>query len=104
MTFRREDLSAIEFADVKTVNRRAFLGEDFCGGDVQVELRQHFGDGVQQADAVFTMTVSSEATESGSIALSSLSGIVGELRDLILNTTTFVAEEDPIVDRIPPQA
>jgi hypothetical protein len=59
---------------------------------------------IEKADAVFTMTVSSEATESGSIALSSLSGIIGELRNLILNTTAFVAEEDPVVDRIPPEA
>jgi hypothetical protein len=59
---------------------------------------------IEKADAVFTITISSEATWDGSIALSSLSGIVGELRNLILNTTVFVSEEDPIIDRVPPEA
>ena len=59
---------------------------------------------IESADAVLTITISSEATSDGTISFAALSGVLYDLRNLILNTTAFESEHEPVVNRVPDEA
>jgi hypothetical protein len=59
---------------------------------------------IEEADSVLSIRIASETTGDGSIEFGSFSGILDELRGMIVHTAAFVAEEDPMVDFVPAEA
>jgi hypothetical protein len=59
---------------------------------------------IESANAVLTIKISSEATADGTMSFGGLSGMLHELRNLILNTTAFASDQEPVVDRVPNEA
>src|SRR5436190_13518020 len=56
-----EDLASVAFADIKAVDRGAFLGADFRHGNVQIQFGQRLRNGVEQTDVVLGLEVNHRA-------------------------------------------
>ena len=74
VAFGREDLAAAQLADVEAVDGRAAFGANLGGGDVQGQLGQRLGDGVEQADAVFGLDLDEGAGLGGVVVEADLGG------------------------------
>ncbi len=72
--FGREDLVAVQLADVEAVEGRAALGADLGGGDVQGQLGERLRDGVEQADAVLGLDLDEGAGVGGVVVEADLGG------------------------------
>lgn len=59
---------------------------------------------ISVADAVMSMTIKDLYTEDGSIELARFESLLLELKNLIVHTTAFVADEDIVVDHVSPEA
>jgi hypothetical protein len=76
--------------------------------DVLAELYAHSIEQVEPvletADTVLSIQIDDVGTAAGSIGFNRFDRMLQELRNLILDTAAFVAEEEPVVDRVPPEA
>ena len=72
--FGGQDFAADQLADVEAVEGGAAFGANLGGGDVQGQLGQGLGNGVEQADAVFGLDFDQGAGLGGVVVEADLGG------------------------------
>ena len=72
--------------------------------DVYSHAKEQLEPLLETADTVLSIRVDDEQTSDGSIEFERFDQMIQQLRNLIVHTTAFVSEEEPIIEQIPAEA